>query len=106
MADFTLKSGDTSPAIAATLTDSSGQSVNVAGASVRFQMATADYSTIVDAAATIRDAGAGRVAYEWQPGDTDRPGDYLAEWRVEYADGSIETFPAGGFHEIQILPDL
>jgi len=106
MADFTLKTGDTSPSIAATLTDSAGRGVNLAGATVRFQMATADYTTVVDAAATIRDADMGRVAYDWQPGDTDRPGDYLAEWRVEYSDGSIETFPAGGFHEIQILPDL
>lgn len=47
----------------------------------------------VEAAATVVDAAAGQVAYEWADGDTDTPGLYYAEWTVDWGSGVEETFP-------------
>lgn len=58
----------------------------------------------VSAAAVVEDAAAGQVRYDWVAGDTDTFGEYLGEWEVTRADGSIETYPNLGFRPIYIAP--
>lgn len=46
------------------------------------------------------------VEYAWQPGDTDRAGLHRAEFEVTYPDGTIETWPSGGYLLVNIVEDL
>lgn len=57
---------------------------------------------LVDAPAVIVDAEAGRVRYDWRPGDTDHPGFFHAEFRVEYITGAKATVPNSGYVTVHI----
>jgi hypothetical protein len=103
---FSIKRGDTSPSIRATLKDAAGQPIPLTGASVRFHMRAKGAADVtVDAAAAIVDPD-GEVRYDWEPGDTASAGWHEAEWEVTYADGAVETFPNRGSTPILIDPDL
>jgi Rib/alpha/Esp surface antigen-like repeat protein len=54
----------------------------------------------------VVDAETDRVSYAWQAGDTDTPGDYMAEWEVTYEDGKKKTFPVAGPLPLEIIGDL
>lgn len=102
---FYIKRGDTSPAIRYLLQPAS---IDLTGASVKFQTRNAKTKALVlDAVAEVYAAtGAPAVQYAWIAGDTDTAGTYDAEFRVTYADGSIETFPNNGFIRVQIGEDI
>jgi hypothetical protein len=102
---FHLKRGDTSPALRYRL----DPAVNLAGASVVFNMRQRDGgTTILDrAAATIEgDPAEGVVGYDWALADTATAGRFEAEFEVTYADGGVETFPNDSFIIVQIGPDI
>ena len=106
MSTFTIKRGDTSPALVYALAPAS---VVLTGAAVVFTMARlrASSPTIDRAAAVIEAAtGAPTVAYEWAGTDTAVAGVYAAEFEVTYADGAVETFPNAGHLLIEIVDDL
>ena len=46
------------------------------------------------------------VEHAWQPGDTDTPGRFEAEFCVTYMDGTVETFPNLGFIEVFVTEDV
>lgn len=100
---FQIKRGDTSPGIKYALIPAN---ITLAGATVRFQMENSARQTVIDAVATIDQATPPIVSYAWQSGDTDTVGNYSAEFRVEYADGSVETFPNCGFIAISVCRDV
>jgi hypothetical protein len=103
---FTIKRGDTLPALARTLGDASG-AVDLTGASVRFIMRAANRDVVVvDFPAQIVSAVEGKVSYAWRPEDTAVAGSYDAEFEVTFGDGNILTFPNGGNIRISIVPDL
>lgn len=84
MADFYLRKGDLLPRIKATLKYSTGNAIDLSGATVRFRMwraATPD-ALVVDGVATIVDATAGKVEYAFASGDTDATGQFEASWRI------------------------
>jgi hypothetical protein len=99
---FTIKQGDTSPALVASLTTGSGQPVSLAGATVLFHIRGTRSSTAKTAPATVVDAANGRVRYEWTADDTAVAGDFECEFEVTYSDGSIETFPNDDYIEVTI----
>lgn len=103
---FIIKQNDTSPAIVATLKDSSANTVNLIGATVRFHMKHENGRDAVDGLATVTDDENGIVQYSWQPGDTQYEGVHFAEFEVTYEDESIETFPNNGFIKIKIIREL
>lgn len=104
---FYVKKNDTSPAMLATLQDASFAAIDITGASVRFHMRPIGATQVtVDAAATIVDALAGKVMYEWQAADTATIGAYQAEFEVTYADASIETFPNDAYIRVKIVDDI
>lgn len=106
MALFRIKSGDTRPFFAVTLTYSDGSAVSLSGASVLFKMRDDAGSLKVNAAATITDAAAGQCEYRPTAADTDTPGSYLAEWQVTFADTTIQTFPTRGHDRVKVIGDL
>ena len=100
---FTLKAGDTEPSLAATLRDSTGDAVDLSDASVDFNVLRPRGGDVEFAgSASITDAPAGQVRYDWVDGDTDAEGRYRAEFVVTYVDDSVETFPNDGFHDVVI----
>jgi hypothetical protein len=104
MNGFTIKRGDTAPAIRYALEPAT---VDLTGATVRFQMRARNGSVILDVGALVVTAtGTPTVEYSWQAGDTATAGLYEAEFRVTYADGKIETFPNGGFIRVGINQDV
>lgn len=109
MADFTIKQGDTSPAIKSQLS-ADGSSIDLFNVTeVRFLMKKSGTLVVDDdtnGAVSITDAANGIVKYEWQSGDTDNLSAHEAEWEVEYSDGTKETFPNDDYIKIKIKPDL
>jgi hypothetical protein len=104
MLKFTIKRGDTSPALRFALLP---ESVSLAGASVRFQMRPRGGVTLIDQPAEILSLfEPAVVAHIWAPGETDTPGRFEAEFRVIYLDGTVETFPNLGFIEVFITEDV
>jgi len=111
MADFTIKKGDTSPAIKYQLQDDDGNPVNITDYNeVKVGMWPQDGDTLkVDADTSgnvsVTDAANGEVKYEWQSADTDTKGRFHAEWEVTYSDGTVETFPNQGYIDVFIPTD-
>ena len=101
-----MKRNDTSPLIAATLTDAAGPIDLSAAAGVQFHLRTAAGEVVVNAAATIVDAAAGEVEYGWQAGDTATAGRFEFEFEITFLDGSILTVPNTGYEQLVIVPDV
>jgi len=92
------KTGDTESPIEDTLTDETGATVSLAGATVAIHIwARSDGTTIVSddttGNVTITDAATGTVRYAFQTGDLASPGAYYYEWEVTFSDGGVETWP-------------
>jgi len=102
---FYIKQNDTSPSMLATLQDANGVAVNITSATVNFYMGNIN-GNIVNSTATIVDAEAGKVRYDWVALDTANSGMYQAEFEVIYADASKETFPNNDYISVVIKPDL
>jgi hypothetical protein len=101
---FFIKRGDTSPAIRFALEPTS---TNLTGALVRFQMRSRAGAQVLDAPALVITATlAPTVQYNWLAADTLAAGQFEAEFRVVYADGTIETFPNSGFILVRIAEDV
>ena len=104
---FFIKRGDTSPAIQFALLPAT---VNLTGATVRFQMRArrprGGVAVIDAAAAVVTATGTPTVEYTWQTADTANAGIYEAEFRVTYANGKVGTFPNDGFIPIQISEEI
>ena len=106
MADFTIKRGNRSPSLAATLDVSAG---SLSGCTVRFLMRAQLTGLIkIDADAVIVDANARTVRYDWALGDTDTVGHFDAEWEVTYPGGSplTATFPSYAHHDIAVVQNI
>lgn len=67
----------------------------LAGASAVFSLIDTENAAaapVVDAQACTITEATGLVAYAWQVGDTDTPGDYIAEFVVTLATGEPATY--------------
>ena len=112
--DFTIKQGNTSPAIDAQLRDDGGE-IDLEDGTVAFRMKHRSTDQVVSGLCAIRNAENGRVSYIWSDGDTDKPGKYDAEFIVDYsanppesiAEFNVdETFPSDGFLLIEVTETL
>jgi hypothetical protein len=107
---FTIKKGDTLPALNATLRTSTG-----GGAATAADLTAATAVILViknqSGGAAERLTAAfvskpdGTVTYDWQLGDTDTAGTYDCEWEVAFG-SDIQTFPNSGYFTIVIETDL
>lgn len=101
-----LKRGDTSPSILYALTPTT---VDLTGATVRFNMRNSDGATIKinrAVAVIVTPAGTPTVRYDWQAADVDTVGFYDAEFEVTYSGGAVETFPNADFIRVNITGDI
>lgn len=102
---FYLKKGDTSPSLIYALTPTS---VDLTGATVRFNMRLSGGATKVNRAAAVivTPTVAPTVQYNWTVADTDTAGFYEAEFEITYPGGAVETFPNSDFVRVQITGDI
>lgn len=108
---FEIKANDLKPPIRATLGFDGAALPGPLVGTVTFIMRaggapTGPGTTKVNRVAVIEDAATWLVRHDWQFGDTDTPGDYVAEWEVIDVDGKPQTFPATSYHSVKIYPDL
>lgn len=100
---FSIKRGDTSPTLVYTLFPS----VSLVGASAVFNMRQVGGSTtIARASASIDDASAGIISFDFTGEQTSVAGTYHAEFEITFSDGSIETYPNNDYITINITPDI
>lgn len=108
-ADFTIKQGDTLPAISAYLKVGGAVDPNMATIStVKLALAkraTPDVFFFIGNAVVVSPT-TGQVAYNWQAADTATPGEYYAEWHVTYQSGAKRTFPTVGRFTVSIEAKL
>lgn len=108
MEDFFIKQIDRLPTISTRLTSSTGYVDLGTGSSVSFIYKP--YYNVSGAAVTgsasIVSAVSGNVQYQWGTGDVYTPGVFLAEWRVNFADGRQLTDPYDGYIVFEIQPRI
>lgn len=112
--DFWIKTGDLEPPLRSTLRDGNGDRVDINGAEIsiviRPQRGPERAPIVDDIAENDQDDGDpetfGDVHYDWAEGDTDLAGGYVAEWKVLYTSGRIETFPDDSNLRVAILESL
>jgi hypothetical protein len=95
-----IKKGDTAPPIRRQIIQAStGLPYDLTGATAKFIMNEEDKTTpIINAAAVIESPeGNGFIRYDWQAGDTDKVGNFPAEFQITLSGGGVLTFPAGEF---------
>jgi hypothetical protein len=112
---FEIKSGNTLPALTATLSDDAGV-VNLSGCTVELLLSEAPahltLETVSQATLVFKHAGmvtsalTGGVAYQWAAGETDEPGSYLAEFKVTDALGRVKSYPTRGYILVLIKSSL
>jgi hypothetical protein len=102
MSTFYLKVGDTSPILTQTLRNSAGEAINLASATVLIRVISVYGATVLTASATIDDATAGEISYEFA-GDL-AVGTYRYEFEVTYSDSAVETFPNVGYNDLIVGP--
>jgi hypothetical protein len=106
MADvFFVKTGDTAPSLIYALLPAS---VDLTGATVRFNMRTRTGTVLINRAAAVVVVAteAPTVRYDWQAGNTDTSGFHEAEFEVTYSNGRIETFPNDSFIGVAVTGDI
>jgi hypothetical protein len=106
-ADILMKQGDLQPPLSVSLTDDTGNVVDVTTAlSVKFRMAPSiTHVELFSRDATIDDGANGQFSYLWQAGDTDTAGTFYGEFVVTWSTGP-QTFPVSGYLTIVIEPKL
>lgn len=105
MHDFAIRAGDRFPSIQATLSQEQ-TAVDLTGATVALRWRPREGVTVVEKAASVVDAAAGVVKYDWAAGDTDTPGEYLAVFRVTFPNGKRATFPNRAYLTLVMTADL
>ncbi len=98
-ADYSIRKGDTGPAIEAQLTNVDGSTVDLTDASeVRLYIRRqADGADVVNTAIAIDDAADGQVSHEFDNGfSSTGDGMHSLYFEVQFSSGSIESYPRGG----------
>lgn len=104
---FFVKKDDRRNPLIVTCTDSLGVVDLTSAASVRFVMRPVLGGEVkIDAAATLEDAAAGKVRYDWADGDTDTADHFDAEFEVMFPDDEPLTFPNDGYVRVVVVADL
>jgi hypothetical protein len=97
--DFYIKEGDSAPNLRITCIDEDGAVIPLdAAVGVKFFLLNpGDDAPKIDGAAAdiIAPVANGQVEFNWADNgdDTDEPGDYDAEFEIEWSDGTFTTFP-------------
>ena len=105
---FYIKQNDTRPELDVFLRDDKDRSINVTGATVKFNMRnSADNTVKIDTGSvTTVSSTAGRVKYSFTAANTDTAGNFEGEFQVTFVGGQVETFPNDGYIKVIITDDV
>ena len=105
---FYIKQNDTRPELDVFLRDDKDRTINVTGATVKFNMRNASDNVVkVDnGSVTTVSSTAGRVKYSFSTSDTDTAGNFDGEFQVTFVGGQVETFPNDGYIKVIITDDV
>jgi hypothetical protein len=108
MPDFIIVSGDTEPQFTDQLEYSTGEKVNLEGATVQFIMrsATSPEPVKLTGATSIPAPKEGKVAFAPTAADTTTVGDFMGAWKVTFGGGEVQTFPTDGWLWVRVEPNL
>lgn len=107
MKTFKIKQNDSKPFLSVTVTQD-GSAVDLTDVSVvKFYMITADNqrTQAVSGTGAVSNASGGVIKYEWAAGDTDTPGEYWAEFELEWDTGEKQTIPEDDGLKVIITED-
>ncbi|MGH0775287.1 BppU family phage baseplate upper protein [Bacillus mobilis] len=104
---ITMKNFDAYDSIKYQAFDLDGYPVNLAGASVKFNMQHITTGQLVsNSDAEIIDASSGMIKYTFQHGDTLLNGGHKAEFEIVFPDGKRKTYPSNQYFLIDIVPSI
>mgnify|MGYP003146016649 FL=1 len=109
MVDFAIKQNDTSPALDVVLRDGFKQPVNLTGATVVLNMRLKPAGAVKingGPMGAVGNAQDGRQSYSFSAANTDTAGNYEAEIKVTFSNGTVRTFPPDGYLEFLIKDDI
>jgi hypothetical protein len=104
--DFTIKQGDTLPALDMWFSDGKGAPIDLTDASVRLVITKPNWEVLLDKPCAVLDAKEGYAQYCWQEGDTDTPGIYWAEFKIIWPLGLRLTVPHVHYLRFEIVRKL
>jgi len=101
--ELVIRSGATYPPVTCTVKDQNGDAYNLSDVdTVTFTMYDGDGNKVDGESATITDASAGKVKYEWSANDTDTSGMYSGYFTITFNDGSVMIAPSGNVFKIYV----
>ena len=105
---FYIKQNDTRPELDVFLRDDKDRTINVTGATVKFNMRNASDNTVKVNLGSVTTVSrtAGRVKYSFSSADTDTSGNFDGEFQVTFVGGQVETFPNDGYIKVIITDDV
>ena len=105
---FYIKQNDTRHELDVFLRDDKDRTINVTGATVKFNMRNASDNTVKInlGSVTTVSSTAGRVKYSFSSSDTDTSGNFDGEFQVTFVGGQVETFPNDGYIKVIITDDV
>jgi|APHM01.1.fsa_nt_gi hypothetical protein len=111
MTEFTIKKGDTSPSLEATLINPDGSPAALSLAEdVEFHLGSIEDGKIVtddtSGNVSILNEEKGKVQYNWTDNDTEKTGVFEAEFVVNFSNGKEQTYPNNGFIKVYVRQDI
>lgn len=100
-----FKVGDTYPSVDATL-ELNDVVLDLTDATVEFYFAYPNGTVLWHKPATVVEAEAGRVRYDWATEDLPAPGDYLGEFLVTFPSTKQATVPNNTYLNITVYKPL
>lgn len=101
--ELSIREGATYPPVTATVKDQYGDTYILTDVdTATFTMYNGEGTKIDSANASIVDANAGTVKYEWSTGDTDTSGTYSAYFEITFNDGSVMIAPSTNVLKIEV----
>lgn len=100
--EFFIKQDDRRPSIRATLKDNEGPIDLSSATDVKFRMSRWGSNKVNLVACTIEDAVSGIVRYDWAAGDTDTPGDFQGEFRINWGSSVYQTVPSNDWVTVHV----